>query len=360
MPKIHSHYENLKVTRDAPPEVIRAAYRTLSQKYHPDRNPGNHDSARVMALLNVAFEILSDPSKRREHDRWIAESEKVSYKWTQTEKTTTARSPAYSTSEHAVKSGATRPSNPFQGSSADFVRKMQQESEAKERDSQNQTNTHAAGRKTLPELSTAELFAVTFNHFYNYWFLYLVGLVVISSIATNALRPVTTSANQQPRLSVPKTASAAPIPRTPAAQIAKPIYVRPALAPTGEPWPTIADYIDGLPLTRTDGLSVVTVDNTQNNTDVFVKLKFLDVSPPQTVRYFFIPAMDKFTLGLVDSGRYDIRYKILETGRAYRSDPFTLEELPINGGRRFTNLTMTLYKVRNGNMQTVEIAEDEF
>lgn len=358
--KIRSHYENLKVTRDAPPEVIRAAYRTLSQKYHPDRNPGNPDSARVMALLNVAFEILSDPSKRREHDRWIAESEKVSHQSTQTEKTTTARSPAYSTSEHAVKSGAARPSNPFQGSSADFVRKMREESEAKERDSQNQTNARAAGNNTLPRLSTAHLFAVTVNHFYNYWFLYLVGLVVISSISNNASRPVTTSANQQTRPSVPKTAPAVPIPRTPSVQTAKPIYVRPVLAPNGEAWPTIADYIDGFPFTRSDGLSVVTVDNTQNNTDVFVKLNFLDVSPPQTVRYFFIPALDKFTLGLLDAGRYDIRYKILETGRAYRSDPFTLEEFASNGGRRFTNLTMTLYKVRNGNMQTVEIAEDDF
>ncbi|MCS6804710.1 MAG: DnaJ domain-containing protein, partial [Blastocatellia bacterium] len=41
MPKLHTHYDNLKVARNAPPEVIRAAYKTLSQRFHPDRNPGD-------------------------------------------------------------------------------------------------------------------------------------------------------------------------------------------------------------------------------------------------------------------------------------------------------------------------------
>ncbi|MDF2457748.1 MAG: putative rane protein [Nitrospira sp.] len=72
MANVHTHYDNLKVTRNAPPEVIRAAYRSLSQKYHPDMNPGKPDAERVMKLLNQAYEILSDPIKRQEHDRWIA------------------------------------------------------------------------------------------------------------------------------------------------------------------------------------------------------------------------------------------------------------------------------------------------
>ena len=41
MGKIHTHYDNLKVARGAPQEVIRAAYKALSQKYHPDKNPGD-------------------------------------------------------------------------------------------------------------------------------------------------------------------------------------------------------------------------------------------------------------------------------------------------------------------------------
>jgi len=77
MPKIHTHYDNLKVTRNAPPEVIRAAYKTLCQKFHPDRNPGNEHAAKVFLIIRSAYETLSDPAKRKEHDAWIiaAESE---------------------------------------------------------------------------------------------------------------------------------------------------------------------------------------------------------------------------------------------------------------------------------------------
>jgi curved DNA-binding protein CbpA len=75
MARIHTHYDNLKVARNAPPEVIRAAYKTLSQKYHPDRNPGNSDAIRIIQIINLAYEVLSDPVKRREHDEWIARTE---------------------------------------------------------------------------------------------------------------------------------------------------------------------------------------------------------------------------------------------------------------------------------------------
>jgi curved DNA-binding protein CbpA len=75
MPRVHTHYDNLKVARNAPPEVIRAAYRTLSKKYHPDHNPENKEAIRIIQLINAAYEVLSDPARRDEHDRWIARME---------------------------------------------------------------------------------------------------------------------------------------------------------------------------------------------------------------------------------------------------------------------------------------------
>lgn len=75
MAQLHTHYDNLKVARNAPPEVIRAAYKTLSQKYHPDRNPGSPEAIRVIQIINSAYEVLSDPIKRQEHDEWIARTE---------------------------------------------------------------------------------------------------------------------------------------------------------------------------------------------------------------------------------------------------------------------------------------------
>jgi DnaJ-class molecular chaperone len=75
---VHSHYENLRVARNAPPEVIRAAYKALSQRYHPDRNSGNAEAVRIMSLLNQAYDVLSDPEQRREFDKWLEAEER---KW---------------------------------------------------------------------------------------------------------------------------------------------------------------------------------------------------------------------------------------------------------------------------------------
>lgn len=72
-----THYDNLKVARNSPTEVIRAAYRVLAQKYHPDRYPDRDEATRIMQILNEAYEVLSDPQKRHEHDQWIAEQEAI-------------------------------------------------------------------------------------------------------------------------------------------------------------------------------------------------------------------------------------------------------------------------------------------
>lgn len=61
-------YQVLGLSRDALPEVIRAAYRALAQKYHPDRNPGPAAGA-AMQALNQAYAILSDPPRRAAFDR---------------------------------------------------------------------------------------------------------------------------------------------------------------------------------------------------------------------------------------------------------------------------------------------------
>lgn len=68
MTKTYSHYDCLNVTRDAPAEVIRAAYRSLSQKHHPDKNTGSHEAAQMMMRLNAAYSILSDSEQRKLYD----------------------------------------------------------------------------------------------------------------------------------------------------------------------------------------------------------------------------------------------------------------------------------------------------
>lgn len=72
-----NHYERLKVSQDAPPEVIRAAYRALAAKLHPDRQQGvttGPDDVvhSQMAALNQAYEVLIDPKLRQDYDATLA------------------------------------------------------------------------------------------------------------------------------------------------------------------------------------------------------------------------------------------------------------------------------------------------
>lgn len=73
-----TYYDVLQVERDAAPERVRAAYRRLAQKYHPDKMPGNANASRAMAAINAAYEVLSDPHRRAEHDLWIRRAARTS------------------------------------------------------------------------------------------------------------------------------------------------------------------------------------------------------------------------------------------------------------------------------------------
>ncbi len=64
-----SYYEILGVSRDATPEEIKAKYRELVMKYHPDRNPGDEKAAEIFKGIGEAYSVLSDPDKRRAYDR---------------------------------------------------------------------------------------------------------------------------------------------------------------------------------------------------------------------------------------------------------------------------------------------------
>lgn len=70
MDSTKDYYSVLGVLPGAEDIVIRAAYKALAQRYHPDRYSESKDEAnRIMASINEAYSVLSDPFRRREYDQ---------------------------------------------------------------------------------------------------------------------------------------------------------------------------------------------------------------------------------------------------------------------------------------------------
>lgn len=309
---VHTHYDNLKVPRDASSDVICAAFVLLSDKYSPQRCPRNQEAARILRLVTAAYNTLSSPEKREQHDRWISEQE-----------------------------GKAAPD-------ADF---KEQETAT--------TASATAGQWHNFFTRTAPLRA----HLSHRWGLYLLAAIVIGVWVTYQPDPTKTEGTKSYRadLSVPHDGvTGHSTEGRGASRLARDAYMRPTHAPNGVPWPTSASYIGGYKHLRVAGFSKVTIDNAKNTSDVFVKLVSIDGEKNFPVRVFYIPQGESFTVTRVSSGRYDIRYDDLSNGTLWRTEPFTLDEKKKSNGVQYSEVTMTLYKVPYGNMQTYPISASQF
>lgn len=70
MPSTNTHYQTLGVTPTASAGAIRAAYRALARQFHPDVSRAEDAQARFAAIA-AAYEVLSDPEKRRDYDQQL-------------------------------------------------------------------------------------------------------------------------------------------------------------------------------------------------------------------------------------------------------------------------------------------------
>ena len=64
------YYEILEVTRTASDGELKASYRKLAMKWHPDRNPGDKDCEAHFKEINEAYDVLKDEQKRAAYDRF--------------------------------------------------------------------------------------------------------------------------------------------------------------------------------------------------------------------------------------------------------------------------------------------------
>jgi molecular chaperone DnaJ len=63
-------YDTLGVKKGASGDEIKKAYRKLAAKYHPDKNPGDASAEEKFKEVQNAYDVLSDPEKRKQYDRF--------------------------------------------------------------------------------------------------------------------------------------------------------------------------------------------------------------------------------------------------------------------------------------------------
>jgi hypothetical protein len=289
MAKIHTHYDNLKVARGAPQEVVRAAYKALSQKYHPDKNQGDEKAARIMAIVNTAYNTLSDPVRRKEHDEWIA-AEEWEVEWLESS-----------------------------GEEGTRVR------------GDNWESPPSASRPRRGLLREPR------------WWLGLLGGMVVGAVCTllvlqprflpaalafsgkeQAAALTSIPAPDPDAWTSPAGAKAPPVKTLAVTQLVVP--ARPpacdtdlvtAEAPNGEPWPEQSGYIPGYPLGNSGREMSVVIDNSANATPVFVKI--YDLERRSNVRHAYVLGNGTLTIDALAAGKYEVRYQNV-VGNASRAD----------------------------------------
>ena len=300
MARIHTHYDNLKVSRKAPQEVIRAAYKALSQKYHPDKNPGDEKAARIMAILNSAYGTLADPTRRREHDEWIA-AEEWEIEWLAEESREQQRELQYDPEPAAAAPAPRAWRNPriwllvaagvALGCAAGVLLMSQM--------------------KVLPAA---------------------VAGAVEARADPGAGEPAIVPQAAEPRAEpapdswavsqayIPEGGQAAPQVRSLAVtQLVVParkpdcdMELHTLVAPNGEPWPAGSGYLDGFPIGNEGQDMQIVVKNAGNASPVLVKV--YDLERRSNVRHVFLLANDSITVDKLAAGKYEVRYQNIEVG----------------------------------------------
>lgn len=314
-------YDRLSVSPAAPAEVIRAAYRVLSQRHHPDRNGGDAASARTMQAINEAYAVLSDPQRRRAYDAALRAASSMADVASSAVAAPNDAQPQPLPRVHRHRRGrrmtamvAVLLALPLVGAGVGLWR--------------------AGAREDAPTLAARP--AVEWR---------LHGLDTPVQAAPPPPRPVEPTPASPPRaepITAPLPSAAAGTASTASPAASTPPAMPIMADPNGRPWPFGAAYVAGLPQTHGDGLATVVLDNAMNPAPVFVTLVALDDGAAEAVRHVHVPATGRFQIENVRAGRYEVHHRDLMTGALTRSEPFELQQVQARYGARATTRTVAL------------------
>lgn len=362
---MQTHYDVLKVAPDAPGEVIKAAYRALAPRYHPDRNPGDAGASRAMQTLNRAYAVLSDPVRRRQYDDAIARGRPV-----------TSR-PAARRQDAPVATAVGRPH-----ALKEYARHTPPASSAPAPVGRKRWKVvllvllppaiglgaglwASSNRGTPSEAMQAQPPPESGSESESEWSMRSLDSSGARPARAKAPVEAAVPAEPPPAAAEPSSApSVAPASRAPSVAWvpASPSGVRlPIVAdPNGRAWPLASGYVSGLRQDFTDGLATVTIDNRGNPAPVFLKLVSLDHDPAQAIRHVHISAMDAFRIASIRPGRYELRFQNLVTGELSRSEPFELRQYEGRYSTRFSEVEITLSRFPGATLGAYPLAPEQF
>lgn len=385
-----THYQNLKVAGNAPPEVIKAAWRALSQQFHPDLNPGDADAVRKMQIINEAYEVLSDPERRARHDEAIRKARAQSEPRAQQPDEQQGPVNMWQVFEEGV------PCGPYSLAELaalqragkitlkTFVASWGLEDWMPLSEHLMQLNKVPVSSKTpLPKAtSSKEVGGPVKNRLWEEirqhpvvtaFVLLYAGFVVVTFfgewLGVKRSKDATVQSYPTASPNSVRERSADELKRADAAserreiqetlqRIAPPAYVKPATTPLGYAWPLQSSYMPGCPILADDGYCQVTIDNMRNSADVHVKL--FHVGLARTVRECFIPKGGVMQMDNLITGQYQVRYMALDSGAAAKAEPFWLTVEQTTQGVSYSIMTLTLYTVQNGNTRMTPMRREEF
>ena len=118
-------------------------------------------------------------------------------------------------------------------------------------------------------------------------------------------------------------------------------------------------YLKGQPKQAVGGLSNFTVDNQQGSSDAVARIYLDGVKP--AVRSMYVKKGETFSAKSLNAGTYIFRYRFIGSDDTFESDkPFSLTQTKTETGTRYSNVTVTLFKVRDGNMTTRKVDPSSF